>query len=135
MAPPKYNFEKMPTKKELQTILKSEKIKFNSSDTKEDLMEVICMDNSLKKKVNICNMGDIHTAMHHDKIMHNGHIYEKTCRSKTSDGMKITSLFKKGASEVEYLVVVATTNGKGLGKAGPKWTVNANKVKIKNIDI
>lgn len=117
----------MPTKSDLQKLLKSAKIDFKKSETKESLMEKVCLDNELKKKVNTCGLGDIHSCISDNKFIHKGSVYEKVaCKKEQSHFM---GLFKK-EKENTFLVVKAHSTGSGIGKGGSKWSYETKSVKF-----
>lgn len=128
----KYEFNKMPSKKELEKILKGAKIEFKSSDTKETLYDMICMDNVLKKQVNICNLGDIHTSLNENSIMYKDKVYDRVCKNVSKNNKNISVLFKNRGSHLDYLVVVGTSHGSGLGGTS-SWSIKAKKVKLADI--
>lgn len=117
----------MPTKSDLQKLLKSAKIEFKKSETKESLMEKVCLDNELKKQLNTCGLGDIHSCISDSKFIHKGSVYEKIAFKK--DPSHFIGLFKKD-KENTFLVVKAHSSGSGLGKGGSKWTFECKSVKF-----
>lgn len=83
----------MPSKTELQTMLRSANVPFKASDKKEVLMEKICAHEELKRQLKTCGVGDLYSSMTSSKIVHKGSIYDKIIFKK--EPTKFIGLFKK----------------------------------------